>query len=447
MESYWRLLTFNFQLSDFNFINNHVFITNCNNSLFYKIIILNLRERITVVKRRISILFLLTFCLTNAYAQIDSDFERFKREQQEMLGTMSQNDSLLRLKLEKEYSEYIKAEKIAYDKFVKEMSALWGGDNVVESTDKDWVEYYDEGKSRSIVDFEEGKVTIEIIVTPEESASDKKVEEKVEQKLKELIVSRGKTKDYDSSVEDAAPLQESPVLENQVMTPSGEIVTEKTLDEGVKEIVKETAIEKTKIVGDDGKSRQVVTVRLDLAPDHIRTRAEVYKNEVEKYCRKYDVNPAMAYAVMQTESSFNPKAKSYVPAYGLMQIVPASAGKDCAASLKKDFVKPTANYLYEPENNIEMGVHYLYLLKKRHYMGVTDPNSQDLCVIASYNTGAGNVSRALRGDTNISKAIPQINAMSYEELFRYFEKKLLPETQSYIRKVTERMKEFNKWMK
>ena len=80
-------------------------------------------------------------------------------------------------------------------------------------------------------------------------------------------------------------------------------------------------------------------------------------------------------------------------------------------------------------------------------MGVTDPNSQDLCVIASYNTGAGNVSRALRGDTNISKAIPQINAMSYEELFRYFEKKLLPETQSYIRKVTERMKEFNKWMK
>ena len=93
----------------------------------------------------------------------------------------------------------------------------------------------------------------------------------------------------------------------------------------------------------------VVTIKLDLAPNHIKTRAEVYKNEVEKYCLKYDVDPALAYAVMQTESSFNPKAKSHVPAYGLMQIVPSSAGQDCAASLKKDFVKPTANYLYEPE--------------------------------------------------------------------------------------------------
>ena len=94
-----------------------------------------------------------------------------------------------------------------------------------------------------------------------------------------------------------------------------------------------------------------------------------------------------------------------------------------------------------------MGVHYLYLLKKRYYTKVEDIDSQNLCVIASYNTGAGNVARALRGDTNIAKAIPQINAMPYDELFKYFERKLLPETQNYIRKVTERMKEYDKWMK
>ena len=243
------------------------------------------------------------------------------------------------------------------------------------------------------------------------------------------------------------PLQETPVLENQIQTPSGKTVTKENINSSVKEIVQDLKVEKKEIVGDDGKERQVVTVRLDLAPDHIRTRAEKYKSEVEKYCRKYDVNPAMALAVMQTESSFNPKAKSHVPAYGLMQIVPSSAGQDCAQSLKKPFTKPTANYLYEPENNIEMGVHYLYLLKKRYYTKVEDAKSQELCVIASYNTGAGNVSRALRGDTKISNAIPQINAMSYEELFRYFERKLLPETQNYIRKVTERMNDFNKWMK
>lgn len=380
------------------------------------------------------------------HAQIESDFDKFKKEQEQSLQDMQQSDNELQNSLEKEYEDYIKAENEAYENFVKEMSAIWGGDNVVESTNKEWVEYSDDGNSRSAVDFEEGKVTIEIIVTQEES-TEEKVEKKVEDKIKDLLVSKGKTKDYDSSKEKSIPLQETPVLENQVITPSGEVVTKENINESVREIAEEVKIEKKEIVGDDGKERQVVTVKLDLAPDHIKTRAEKYKNEVEKYCRKYDVDPAMAYAVMQTESSFNPKAKSHVPAYGLMQIVPSSAGQDCAQSLKKSFVKPTANYLYVPENNIEMGVHYLYLLKKRYYTGVQNLDSQNLCVIASYNTGAGNVARALRGDTKISKAIPQINAMSYEELFRYFEKKLLPETQNYIRKVTERMNDFNKWMK
>ncbi len=380
-------------------------------------------------------------------AQVESDFERFKKEQERAMQEMQQNDNDLMVSMEKEYEDYVKAESEAYEKFVREMGAIWGGDNVVESSNKEWVEYSDDGESRSTVDFEEGEATIEIIITPEEEKSEEKVEKKVEDKVKELLMSRGKTKDYDSSKEKAIPLQETPVLENQIQTPSGNVVTKENVDKSVREILEEVKIEKKEVVGDDGKERQVVTVRLDLAPDHIKTRAEKYKNEIEKYCRKYNVDPAMAYAVMQTESSFNPKAKSHVPAYGLMQIVPSSAGQDCAQSLKKPFVKPTANYLYEPENNIEMGVHYLYLLKKRYYMGVENADSQNLCVIASYNTGAGNVARALRGDTKISKAIPQINAMSYEELFRYFERKLLPETQNYIRKVTERMADFNKWMK
>lgn len=393
------------------------------------------------------ILLLVAFSHCALFAQVESDFEKFKREQEETMKSMKQNDSILFRELEKEYQDYIKAEKEAYEKFQKRMNDMWGSGNFIESTNKDWVEYSEDGKSRSSVDMEKGEATIEIIITKEESKSNAKIEKKVEEKLKELLVNKGKSKDYDSTKEKAVPLQESAVLENQVQTPSGNIVTEENIDQSVKEIAEEVKIEKKEIKGDDGQTREVITVKLDLAPDHIRTRAEKYKNEVEKYCSLYNVDPAMAYAVMQTESSFNPKAKSYVPAYGLMQIVPNSAGQDCAQNLKKSFTKPTANYLYEPENNIEMGVYYLHLLKKRYYTKVENKDSQNLCVIASYNTGAGNVARALRGDTNISKAIPQINGMSYEELFKFFEKKLLPETQNYIRNVTTRMNEFNKWMK
>ena len=392
--------------------------------------------------KKILLITLIFNCL-GCFAQVETEYEKYVREQNEQMQNMQKSDQEAMKKLQKEYEDYVKAEKEAYDKFVKERELVWGKGNVKESTQKDWVEYTDNGNTRSTVDFENGEATIEIVQEPNKPVDKKEIEKK----LKFLLINKGKTKDYDSKVEKAVPLQEKPVLENQVQTPSGKVVTEATIDENVKEIAETVKTEVKTIKGADNKEREVVTIKLDLVPDHIRTRAEQYKKEVQKYCDKWGVDPALAYAIMQTESSFNPKAKSYVPAFGLMQIVPRTAGADCAQSLKKPFAAPTGNYLYEPENNIEMGVHYLYLLKKRYYTDVKDPRSQNLCVIASYNTGAGNVAKALRGDYNIKKAIPQINEMSYDQLFKYFEKKLLPETQNYIRKVTERMNNFKSWLK
>ena len=389
------------------------------------------------------ILILLIFSCLGCFAQVETEYEKYVREQNEKMQQMKQNQNEAIARMQKEYEDYVKAEKEAYNKFVKEREVKWGKGNVKESTQTDWVEYSDNGNTRSIVDFENGEATIEIIQEPGQKVDEKELEEK----LKFLLTNKGKTKDYDSDVEKAVPLQDKPVLEDQVQAPSGEIVTEKNMDEAVKEIVEKTEPEVKTVKGEDNVERQVVTIKLELAPDHIRTRAEQYKKEIEKYCEQWNVDPALAYAIMQTESSFNPKAKSYVPAYGLMQIVPKTAGADCAQSLKKPFSAPTGNYLYEPENNIEMGVHYLYLLKKRYFTNVTDKDSQTLCVIASYNTGAGNLSRALRGDTKIGKAIPQINEMTYDQLFKTLEKQLLPETQNYIRKVTERMNNFKTWLK
>lgn len=297
------------------------------------------------MKRLLTLLLLITGL--SCFAQVESDFEKFKREQQEQLKAMkdSQNDEIKAMI--KEYDDYVKAEKEAYNAFVKKMSALWGEDNVTESTQTNWVEYYDDGKTRSDVDFENGEATIEIILDEDTSQESKEeeqsiIENKIENSVKRLLITKGKTKDYDTPMEKAVPLQSEAVLENQVQTPSGKMVTEETVEEDAKEIAAAMVPEVKTIKGSDGKERKVVTVKLDLVPDHLRTRAEQYKNEVEKYCNMYDLEPALVYAVIQTESAFNPKAKSHVPAYGLMQIVPNSAGKDCAQSLKKPFDKPTA---------------------------------------------------------------------------------------------------------
>lgn len=389
------------------------------------------------------ITLLLVLIGVECHAQVESEYERYVREQKAAMEQMKNDQDSKIEEMNKQYEEYVKAEREAYSKFVKEMSAKWGEGNVMESTRKDWVEYSDNGNSRSIVDFENGEATVEVVTTPGKNVN----KEELEKTVKILILNKGKTKDYDSSVEQAEPLSEEPVLQGLVETPSGEVVDESNVDESVKEIVENAVVEVKMVKDPDGNERQITSVSFELIPDHIRVRAEKFADQVSKYCGQFSVEPSLAYAVIQTESSFNPKAKSYVPAYGLMQIVPASAGADCAQSLKKNFSKPTANYLYDPDNNIEMGVHYLYLLRKRYFKDVNDEKKQELCVIASYNTGAGNLARALRGDTNIKKAIPQINDMTYDELFAYLKKNLLKETQNYIVNVTERANNFKKWMK
>ncbi len=384
-------------------------------------------------------------CSFSGFSQVD-DLNKYIENQkriEDSIKKAKQDDyNSFLMKSQEDYDNYVKKEQEAYNNFIKEREKQWGKGNVKESTQKDWVEYSKDGLSRSIVDFDSGVATIEIIQEPNKKVDNKEIEEKI----KTLLTNKGTTKDYDSDVEKALPLQNRPVLENQVKTPSGEVVTEQNLDKDVKEIVKNLKPEVKTIKGEDNVEHEVITIKLDLVPDHIKISAEQYKNEVGKYCHKWGIDPALAYAVIQAESSFNPKATSPAHAYGLMQIVPKTAGADCAKSLNKPFKIPTSNYLFVPENNIEMGVHYLYL-KKNEFSKVADKNSQILCVIASYNTGAGNVAKALNGNTKIGQAIPKINDMSYDELFRYFEKKLLPETQKYIRTVTNNMNSFKNWLK
>ena len=70
-------------------------------------------------------------------------------------------------KITKKYDDLEKKEKEKREKFKKEVEKLW--DSYKESTSKTYVSYSNDLTSRSIVDFEKGEVTIEVIVDENES--------------------------------------------------------------------------------------------------------------------------------------------------------------------------------------------------------------------------------------------------------------------------------------
>ncbi|MDR3909184.1 MAG: lytic transglycosylase domain-containing protein, partial [Ruminococcus sp.] len=78
-----------------------------------------------------------------------------------------------------------------------------------------------------------------------------------------------------------------------------------------------------------------------------------YSTYVEKAAKDYDLDPALIYAVIHTESGFDPKAESGVGAKGVMQMMPSSfewlqEQRGCAGQYTEDD-------LFDPEICIDYG--------------------------------------------------------------------------------------------
>lgn len=205
-------------------------------------------------------------------------------------------------------------------------------------------------------------------------------------------------------------------------------------------------VQRTTVTGSDNVAREVVSVSFPLAPDHLRVRAERFRPFVTRYAAQYGVYPPLVYAVIHSESSFNPRARSHVPAYGLMQLVPRSGGRDAYLLVYKQDRMLSDTYLYDPERNIELGIAYLHILQDRYFRRVENPMNRMLCAIAGYNTGAGNVCKAFDAGTSLTRAAPVINAMTPEQVYSRLRTHLpYEETRNYIVKVNDRMPLYREW--
>lgn len=189
-------------------------------------------------------------------------------------------------------------------------------------------------------------------------------------------------------------------------------------------------------------SSRMVEYTAAIPSSAVSERAKNYIPFVYVESEKYQLPVPLVLAIMHTESHFNPKAKSYVPAYGLMQIVPTTAGHDVNKLYrgKDQPMKPTE--LYNPQINIETGTAYLKILQSRYLRGIKDPESAVYSVIAAYNTGSGNIAKAF-GERSVSAAVKKINSMTPDQVYHHLMANLpYTETRNYLKKVNKRMQAY-----
>jgi membrane-bound lytic murein transglycosylase C len=187
--------------------------------------------------------------------------------------------------------------------------------------------------------------------------------------------------------------------------------------------------------------RSVRFVVIPLVGDHLQVRAAKFRPQVEAAARRFGVPRSLIYAIIRVESDFNPYAINSVPAVGLMQVVPQSAGAEVYEFLNSRRGEPSKAFLFEPEHNTLYGTAYLHLLDTRHLRSVADPVSREYCVIASYNGGPGALLKTFSRDR--SQALASINARPPLAVFDAItQHHAAEETRNYLRKVLTAKKEF-----
>ena len=239
-----------------------------------------------------------------------------------------------------------------------------------------------------------------------------------------------------------------PMLNKQVVDKKGKTVTPATAKAYASELVANAPVATKTYKAKDGKKRTVYTVKIPMKSDHINTRADRYKQEVLKQSKRFNIDPIIAFAVMETESAFNPKAKSHIPAYGLMQLVPKSGARDAYLYVYKKDKFLDRDYLYKPGNNIELGCAYLAKIRHQYFKSIKDDERAYICTVPAYNTGIGNVAIALVNKPKLKPAAQKANSMSPDQLYKKLMKDLkYKEARDYLERVWTRKDKYTSLLK
>ena len=276
------------------------------------------------------------------------------------------------------------------------------------------VEYWDNDQSRMRIDYEKGVVYLETI-------SEKKL-------LKEDIA-----KNFQQGL-----IQNENLIENQIQFKNGKTLNKDSPEELNKQM-NSYVQEYGAVTGEDGKKRNLYRVELPMVPDHVKRRANKYLPYVMHWSNKYSLPPALILAIMWQESAFNPKARSHIPAFGLMQIVPRYAGEDVKIMLGESNVVD-GDFLYNPENNLRYGTSYLKILSDKSFAEIKPFEKRVPFIIAGYNWGP---SRLLK---HLKKGSIKLN--SPREIKEQIYKIAPKETKDYLLRVIDNWKriELEKWI-
>jgi soluble lytic murein transglycosylase-like protein len=145
---------------------------------------------------------------------------------------------------------------------------------------------------------------------------------------------------------------------------------------------------------------------------------------VNRIAQKNNVPERLFQTLIETESGFDPGAKSSRGAMGLGQLMPSTA-KELGLNLKEDH---SIGSVLHPESNLDASARYLKkLFDKYTKEGISDNEAWNFAA-GAYNAGMGNIAKAIEKAGTVSKwdqvaaVLPEITGKYSLETIRYVDR-------------------------
>ena len=354
-------------------------------------------------------------------------------------GSMRRDFTATRDDLEARHAALSEELRRSFEEVRQEIARSWGEATVLPSP-KTWVGYSEDQKTRVVVDYEAGQISVESVV-PAIGA-----EALRDELLKALSSDSAALDRKDVLARRQAEKVDAADIPRPTPPPKGVIRAE--LAPLVAPGGANTALPSAQnIVGPQGRPIELSRLVVPMTDDGRRLNAERVRRNVEVVADHYGLQRSLVAAIIKQESDFNPRAVSPAPAYGLMQLVPRSGGTDAYSEIMGKRATPTPDLLFRAEDNIKLGATYLWILLSRQLASVSDAQSRLWCAISAYNTGSGNVAKAFRG-ARFPDAAGAVNALPAERVFSNLVANLpFDETRRYLPSVRRHMEAFRSWNK
>ena len=306
----------------------------------------------------------------------------------------------------------------------------WGKDGYIQSSKHRFVKYLDSFKTRADIHFDTGKIFVSTMDKEDPKA-------KLRRAIMQVVLLPPDPEHVDIFGSEQPKLGTTPFFLGQILDQNGKQMQTKEQAEHYADFLLANHLQQKKyLVG------AAHYVEINLVENHEEIREYQFSEIVKAAAKRYNISEELIYAVIRTESSFNPYAVSHAGAIGLMQVVPTTAGADVFKLIKNKAGIPTKDYLFDPENNIDTGTAYLSILHERYLRNVTNKVNKHFASISAYNGGTGNV--LISFDNNRTTAMEKINKTHPRQVYciltQHHPKE---ESRNYLNKVLKAQHDFN----